>query len=165
MCLSLRSTIARSKAVNENLGFVETRALSLLFEKKRGDIMEKKLNRTEIIEGLERIISIPYKSPNTVLGEIIISRHTAKTILELLKEPETAKEPETTKTEMIYGTYYCKSCKAPLLMTDKFCHECGKKLDWSSGFIHWGDNANHCVGCGDVIPEGRMVCPNCEVKE
>jgi hypothetical protein len=24
------------------------------------------------------------------------------------------------------------------------------------------DNAEHCVCCGDVIPEGRQVCPKCE---
>ena len=23
---------------------------------------------------------------------------------------------------------------------------------------------NYCVICGDVIPEGRMACPNCEKK-
>jgi hypothetical protein len=23
-------------------------------------------------------------------------------------------------------------------------------------------NANRCVCCGDVIPEGRQVCPKCE---
>lgn len=23
---------------------------------------------------------------------------------------------------------------------------------------------NRCVCCGEVIPEGRMVCPNCEAK-
>lgn len=23
-------------------------------------------------------------------------------------------------------------------------------------------NANTCVCCGEVIPEGRQVCPNCE---
>lgn len=23
---------------------------------------------------------------------------------------------------------------------------------------------DHCVMCGQVIPEGRMVCPACEVK-
>ncbi len=30
-----------------------------------------------------------------------------------------------------------------------------------------GENAEHCVMCGEVIPEGRQVCPNCEreVKE
>lgn len=24
------------------------------------------------------------------------------------------------------------------------------------------DNAEHCVICGQVIPEGRLICPNCE---
>lgn len=23
---------------------------------------------------------------------------------------------------------------------------------------------NTCVCCGEVIPEGRMVCPNCEAE-
>lgn len=27
------------------------------------------------------------------------------------------------------------------------------------------ENADHCVCCGDVIPEGRMVCPACERGE
>ena len=25
-------------------------------------------------------------------------------------------------------------------------------------------NADHCVCCGAIIPEGQMVCPNCEQK-
>lgn len=25
-------------------------------------------------------------------------------------------------------------------------------------------NAETCVACGEVIPEGRQVCPNCERK-
>ena len=36
-------------------------------------------------------------------------------------------------------------------------------------YIHYGDlvalierNAEHCVCCGAVVPEGRQVCPNCE---
>ena len=24
------------------------------------------------------------------------------------------------------------------------------------------DNENRCVCCGEIIPEGRQVCPNCE---
>ena len=24
------------------------------------------------------------------------------------------------------------------------------------------DDANRCVCCGEIIPEGRQVCPNCE---
>ena len=26
------------------------------------------------------------------------------------------------------------------------------------------DNNNRCVCCGDIIPEGRQVCPVCEMK-
>lgn len=26
-------------------------------------------------------------------------------------------------------------------------------------------NCNHCISCGSIIPEGRMVCPICEGKE
>ena len=26
------------------------------------------------------------------------------------------------------------------------------------------DNANHCVACGEVIPEGIQICPACERK-
>ena len=26
------------------------------------------------------------------------------------------------------------------------------------------ENANRCVSCGEVIPEGRQVCPKCEVS-
>lgn len=26
------------------------------------------------------------------------------------------------------------------------------------------DNANHCVACGEVIPEGIQICPACEIK-
>ncbi len=25
-----------------------------------------------------------------------------------------------------------------------------------------GRNAEHCVCCGAIIPEGRQICPNCE---
>lgn len=27
---------------------------------------------------------------------------------------------------------------------------------------NWDATAEHCVCCGDVIPEGRQVCPKCE---
>ena len=36
-------------------------------------------------------------------------------------------------------------------------------------YINYGEmvsiisrNADHCVCCGEVVPEGRHVCPNCE---
>ena len=33
-----------------------------------------------------------------------------------------------------------------------------------SNFIVINVNANTCVSCGETIPEGRMVCYNCENK-
>ncbi len=43
---------------------------------------------------------------------------------------------------------------------------------WNAGANYYGigvaydprrsDNADRCVCCGDVIPEGRQVCPGCE---
>ena len=26
------------------------------------------------------------------------------------------------------------------------------------------DDGNTCIFCGEVIPEGRMLCPNCEAE-
>lgn len=39
-------------------------------------------------------------------------------------------------------------------------------------FKHYGEMVNiidnskaeHCVCCGEIIPEGRLVCPTCESK-
>lgn len=38
-----------------------------------------------------------------------------------------------------------------------------KRWEW----IFSKKNADRCVCCGEIIPEGRMVCPNCllTVKE
>lgn len=39
--------------------------------------------------------------------------------------------------------------------------------DWMNLYREWeaghslSDNANHCVCCGAVIPDGRHVCPDC----
>lgn len=31
--------------------------------------------------------------------------------------------------------------------------------------VHVFENAEHCVCCGDVIPEGRQICLRCEKGE
>ena len=44
------------------------------------------------------------------------------------------------------------------------------KVNGTSLCTHYGDivkriectDANRCVCCGEVIPEGRMICPKCE---
>lgn len=34
--------------------------------------------------------------------------------------------------------------------------------DYCSKAVRKSDNSDHCVCCGDVIPEGRQVCSACE---
>ena len=44
------------------------------------------------------------------------------------------------------------------------------KVNGTSLCTHYGDivkkientNVDRCVCCGEIIPEGRMICPNCE---
>ena len=31
--------------------------------------------------------------------------------------------------------------------------------------LHVGLDDNRCVCCGEIIPEGRQVCPRCEIRE
>lgn len=57
-------------------------------------------------------------------------------------------------------------------------------MGWLSGYLSWREEhkelkkrtqdlelflsksiANTCIRCGDVIPEGRQVCPKCEGGE
>ena len=38
--------------------------------------------------------------------------------------------------------------------TEDFIKEYGKN--------YISDNAERCVSCGEIIPEGRMMCPKCE---
>lgn len=65
--------------------------------------------------------------------------------------------------------YYACNCGNILLMKWKhyptkltpkseglpYCLACGQKLDWNA-------SDNTCVCCGEIIPEGRQVCPKCE---
>ena len=65
--------------------------------------------------------------------------------------------------------YYACNCGNILLMKYKrypteltpkseelpYCLACGQKLDWNA-------SNNTCVCCGEIIPEGRQVCPKCE---
>lgn len=41
-----------------------------------------------------------------------------------------AEEMDLNVAEEYEGTYYCGNCKSPVLKTDKYCHECGKKVRW-----------------------------------
>lgn len=28
----------------------------------------------------------------------------------------------------------------------------------------WSMSVDRCVCCGEIVPEGRMICPNCEAE-
>lgn len=49
----------------------------------------------------------------------------------------------------------CPNCNGLISPVHKCCYHCGQKLDWNT-------NNNTCVCCGEIIPEGRQVCPKCE---
>ena len=49
-------------------------------------------------------------------------------------------------------------CKEFREMEEGTCH-CGLSIDIKK--TPAAENADHCICCGAVIPEGRMVCPNC----
>lgn len=63
----------------------------------------------------------------------------------------------------------CKKCGEEVAYNwgDKknpICHLCGRTLtenEWEK-IINRDDNA--CVCCGELVPEGRQICKNCEVK-
>lgn len=35
---------------------------------------------------------------------------------------------------------------------------------WIKEYYNIGENDNKCLCCGAIIPEGRQVCPNCEIR-
>lgn len=62
-------------------------------------------------------------------------------------------------TQIIVGTVYwdymdCPTCGCQILLNKRLMDD----TDLSLGT----DNSDRCVCCGEIIPEGRMVCPVCE---
>lgn len=78
-----------------------------------------------------------------------------------------------TEKEMLEETGQCADCKLDCKNAGKrlICRDCeyAKYNDhWKRKFCYAPNdcvkNENTCVICGEVIPEGRQVCPNCERK-
>lgn len=53
----------------------------------------------------------------------------------------------------LYGNY--STFKQLTTWEMPYCKYCGQKLDWNV-------SDNTCVCCGEIIPEGRQICPKCE---
>ena len=85
-----------------------------------------------------------------------------------------------TYNEIRTGRPRCSVCEKTASYRTEFCPNCGAKMDGDviksmkragdsaknvteslKNVIDAFENAEHCVCCGDVIPEGRQVCPKC----
>jgi len=86
-------------------------------------------DREKVIKGLECAIGIrglkncddcPYDNDFNCLGCDIVMWDAVK----LLKE----QEPVRPKRKL--GLYICGACETVVYPDDKFCHECGRELDW-----------------------------------
>lgn len=64
-------------------------------------------------------------------------------------------------------TAFCPNCFAKMdggiIKPMKRAGDSAKKAAESLGeVINAFENADRCVCCGDIVPEGRQVCPGCE---
>lgn len=59
-------------------------------------------------------------------------------------------------TNGVVGNWKYSVCGKRSLEDSDFCPNCGADMR------DFPDNADRCVCCGGVIPEGRQVCPACE---
>ena len=59
---------------------------------------------------------------------------------------------------LIVQKYKCSNCGTRSASRTRYCPYCGAKMAVEI------ENVNRCVMCGEIIPEGRMVCVMCEKK-
>lgn len=50
---------------------------------------------------------------------------------------------------------FCSECELHADNMSTYCPHCGARMDATQ-------NINTCLFCGEIIPEGRQVCPICE---
>ena len=68
---------------------------------------------------------------------------------------------------MLKKTNVCPVCgktfiPAPLHKYKIRIHGSEKRVCSYKCMRNWESGVNTCVCCGDIIPEGRQVCPKCE---
>ena len=87
------------------------------------------MDREKVIKGLEcctkwdSCSDCPYQTPNEYdISECTESLH--KDALELLKKQMPIKPSSE------HHLFLCPMCKNTLFREQKFCHECGKRIEW-----------------------------------
>lgn len=87
-----------------------------------------------------------------------INRH-AELLDEALKK-QIPKKPIKSDREIRYCEIWeCPACRFEFSgRVSSYCYRCGQALDWGDTM----SDTDRCVCCGEIIPEGRQVCPRCE---
>ena len=69
-----------------------------------------------------------------------------------------------TQTAQTTAAIICSICHAPIPEGQKFCSECGTKVEISETKKSTGSTAKVCPGCGAQGPDGRKFCGECGTK-
>lgn len=133
-------------------------------------------------EYIEREALIRYLKEKKKALENIDCVNMAKDIGRIIKHIEKDKIPVADVVEVRHGywedntngTFTCSVCGGKAHKMD-WCGHCGARMDRGildprtatsieelKEYLDEPDNADRCVSCGTIIPEGRMMCPACE---
>ena len=69
-----------------------------------------------------------------------------------------------TQTAQTTEAIICSKCHAHIPEGQKFCSECGTKVEIPETTQFTGSTAKVCPGCGAQVPDGRKFCGECGTK-
>ena len=69
-----------------------------------------------------------------------------------------------TQTAQTTVAIICSKCHAHIPEGQKFCSECGTKVEIPETKQSTGSTAKVCPGCGAQVPDGRKFCGECGTK-
>jgi hypothetical protein len=105
------------------------------------------------------VVEVPERMPLPSAPEVRCGEHYARTY----KDDFTRHFPDCPKFKNGTPTA-CRDSIYPT--TESGCKTGNCDICWMAVMpetdTNIGDTADRCVCCGDVIPEGRQVCPGCE---
>ena len=110
------------------------------------------INRAELIENLKRFAPEHY----TDLIDQIIRNQPAEDIVPMVRCGDCVhalKSNKCNSDSRLCDLNYYSGGGRKIVNLDGYCHLGRRKR---------GENADRCVCCGEIIPEGRQVCPKCE---